>query len=291
MEALLNDYHLYLKEGRKLSSSTLESYRRDLQQYIHYLSCEGIRHPKDANHTTLLTYCSNLEKRGKAASTIARNVASLRCFYHYMFQRKVMDKNPAEGLEAPRSVKKPPSILSFDEVDRLLQQPSGRGFKPSRDKAMLEVLYATGLRVSELISLKMTDIDLGLGFIRCCHPGSKERIIPLGRKAVEAVNQYILHYEPRNEPTSLFLNVQGKSLSRQGFWKIIKTYAKQAHIEKPITPHTLRHSFATHLLQNGADLQAVQEMMGHSDISSTQVYAQMIRSRIKDVYNKAHPRA
>lgn len=291
MEALLQDYQTYLKDSRKLSSNTLESYHRDLQQFMHYLSDEGIRHPKDVSHTTLLTYCSNLEKKGKAVSTIARNVASLRCFYQYLFHVNVMENNPAEALEAPRGPKKMPSTLSFQEVERLLKQPAGKGFKPARDRAMLELLYATGLRVSELITLNVTDVDFNLGFIRCCHDRSKERIIPLGSKAVEAVIDYLDHYRPKNGQKSIFLNVQGKPLSRQGFWKIIKTYASQAGIDKPITPHTLRHSFATHLLQNGADIQAVQEMMGHSDISTTQVYAQMIRSRIKDVYNKAHPRA
>jgi len=291
MEALLLDYQTYLKDSRKLSSNTLESYHRDLQQFMLYLSDEGIRHPKDVSHTTLLTYCSILEKKGKAVSTIARNVASLRCFYQYLFHEKVMENNPAEALEAPRGPKKLPNTLSFHEVERLLKQPDGKGFKPARDRAMLELLYATGLRVSELITLSVSDVDLNLGFIRCCKDRSRERIIPLGSKAVEAVIDYLDHHRPVNGEKSLFLNVKGKPLSRQGFWKIIKTYASQAGIEKPITPHTLRHSFATHLLQNGADIQAVQEMMGHSDISTTQVYAQMIRSRIKDVYNKAHPRA
>ncbi len=291
MEALLHDYQAYLKDSRKLSNNTLESYHRDLKQFILYLKDEGIRHPKDVSHTTLLTYCTSLEKKGKAASTIARNVASLRCFYQFLFQRKVVENNPAESLEAPRGPKKLPSTLSFEEVDRLLKQPVGKGFKPARDRAMLELLYATGLRVSELITLNVTDVDLNLGFIRCCHDRSRERIIPLGTKAIEAVKDYLDHYRPKNGQNRIFLNVQGKPLSRQGFWKIIKTYANQAGINKPITPHTLRHSFATHLLQNGADIQAVQEMMGHSDISTTQVYAQMIRSRIKDVYNKAHPRA
>lgn len=291
MEALLHGYQTYLRDSRKLSHNTLESYHRDLKQFIHFLGAEGIHHPKDATYTTLLTYCSDLDKNGKAASTIARNVASLRCFYQYLFQSKVVERNPADGLESPRGPKRLPSTLTFDEVDRLLKQPKGKSFKPARDKAMLELLYATGLRVSELITLKVTDADLSLGFIRCCHDRSKERIIPLGTKAIEAVVDYLEHYRPKNGENKLFLNVMGKPLSRQGFWKIIKTYANQAGINKPITPHTLRHSFATHLLQNGADIQAVQEMMGHSDISTTQVYAQMIRSRIKDVYNKAHPRA
>ena len=291
MEALMQQYRNYLIKDRKLSSNTLESYQRDLQQFFTYLGEQGVPHPRDASQTTLIGYCLSMEHRGKAPSTIARNVASLRCFYHYLLQQQEIRQNPAEQLESPRSQKKLPSILSFDEVEKLLHQPSGKGFKAYRDKAMLELLYATGIRVSELISLHLKDVDLSLGFIRCCQERSRERIIPLGSKAVESVRKYLEKYRPHNDQTLLFLNVQGKPLTRQGFWKIIKSYATKAGIDKPITPHTLRHSFATHLLQNGADLQAVQEMMGHSDISTTQVYAQMIHSRIKDVYNKAHPRA
>ena len=291
MEALLSQYHHYLKYERKLSDNTLESYLRDLQQFVAYLLEEGISHPGDASHTTLLRYFAKLEHNGRAAATIARNVASLRNFYRYLMQERTIDQNPAEGLEAPRNHKKMPNILTFQEVESLLAQPTANNFKGSRDRAMLELLYATGIRVSELIYLKMEDVDLSLGFIRCCHERSRERIIPLGTKAVASVKAYLTHYRPHTEETLLFLNVQGRSLTRQGFWKIIKSYAAKAGIQQSITPHTLRHSFASHLIQNGADLQAVQEMMGHSDISTTQVYAQMIRNRIKDVYNKTHPRA
>jgi integrase/recombinase XerD len=291
MEALLNHYRSYLKDDRKLSANTLESYHRDLHQFIDYLLELGIDHPRDANHTTLMSYCSVLERRGRAASTIARNIASLRCFYRFLFQQKEVAKNPADGLEAPLNHKKLPSILSLEEVDKLLRQPSGKTRKAARDRAMLELLYATGIRVTELISLHLADVDLSLGFIRCTQGRSRERIIPLGSKAIESVRIYLEKHRPQSKHSRLFLNMQGSPLTRQGFWKIIKFYAAQAGINKPITPHTLRHSFATHLLQNGADLQAVQEMMGHSDISTTQVYAQMIRSRIKDVYNKTHPRA
>ena len=291
MEALLHQYRSYLKNDRKLSSNTLESYHRDLQQFIIYLADEGVAHPKEVNKTMLMTYCSVLEKRGRAASTIARNVASLRSFYHFLFQQKAVETNPAEELEAPRTLKRMPNTLSFEEVDHLLSLPSGEDFKGYRDRAMLELLYATGIRVTELISLQLADIDLSLGFVRCSQERSRERIIPLGSKAIQSVKIYLEEYRPRTSEKNLFLNVQGKPLSRQGFWKIIKAYAKSAGIDKSITPHTLRHSFATHLLQNGADIQAVQEMMGHSDVSTTQVYAQLIRNRIKDVYNKAHPRA
>ncbi|SMP48380.1 site-specific tyrosine recombinase XerD [Anoxynatronum buryatiense] len=291
MEALMQQYRTYLVKDRKLSSNTLESYQRDLQQFFVYLGEQGVPHPRDASQTTLIGYCLSMEHKGRAPSTIARNVASLRCFYHYLLQQQMIRQNPAEQLESPRSQKRLPSILSFDEVEKLLHQPSGKGFKAYRDKAMLELLYATGIRVSELISLHLKDVDLSLGFVRCCQERSRERIIPLGSKAIESVRRYLEKYRPHSDQTLLFLNVQGKPLTRQGFWKIVKSYAVKAGIDKPITPHTLRHSFATHLLQNGADLQAVQEMMGHSDISTTQVYAQMIHSRIKDVYNKAHPRA
>ena len=291
MESLFNQYETYLREDRKLSANTLESYCRDLAQFVDYISHQGIDHPGEVNDTMLMSYCMMMEQKGRAVSTIARNVASLRCFYQYLHQTRMTDHNPAEHLEAPRSKRRFPSILSLDEVDTLLKQPTGNGFKATRDRAMLEVLYATGIRVSELISLKTSDVDISLGFIRCCADQTRERIIPIGTKAIESVRYYIENTRPQNGQSLLFLNYQTKPLTRQGFWKIIKSYAQKAGIDKSITPHTLRHSFAAHLLQNGADIQAVQEMMGHSDISTTQVYAQLVRNRIKDVYNKTHPRA
>ena len=235
-----------------------------------------------------------LQKKGKASSTVSRTLASLRSFYLFMLQNGTVNSNPTSNLEAPHVEKKVPQVLAGTEVEKLLEQPKTTDNKGIRDKAMLELLYATGIRVSELISLEMSDVNIQMSFIRC-RGGKKERIIPMGNKAKEALSEYIKEARPymikdENE-TALFVNCNGVRLSRQGFWKLIKYYRNEAGIQAEITPHTLRHSFAAHLLENGADLHSIQEMMGHADISSTQVYSKMMNSRIKDVYAKAHPRA
>jgi integrase/recombinase XerD len=243
----------------------------------------------------IMGYLLYLQEQGRATATLSRNLASIRAFYQFLLREKFIDKDPSVNLESPKIEKKLPQVLSVVEVETLLNGPDTRLASGMRDKAMLELLYATGIRVSELVSLNLSDVNLNMGFIKCFGKGSKERIIPLGRLAIEGVSRYLERGRPmlkkRGQEEALFLNHHGRRLSRQGFWKIIKKYAQLANSHKEITPHTLRHSFATHLLENGADLRSVQEMLGHADISTTQIYTHVTRSRLKEVYAKAHPRA
>ena len=288
-----DSYIAYLNQERHMTANTVQSYKRDLVQYLAYLQQRGITDMQFANKTVVLTYLLNLQKRGKAASTVSRTLATLRSFYGFLQRKNMISEDPTLGLETPRVEKKLPQILSAQEVERLLDAPKCVDLKGYRDKAMLELLYATGIRVSELIALQMEDINLSMGFLHC--GTKKERIIPLGHLATEAVAAYLANARPlmlrQGETATLFLNMNGKPMTRQGFWKIIRSYKEVAEIACELTPHTLRHSFAAHLLENGADLRSIQEMLGHSDISSTQVYAQMMKNRLKDVYQKAHPRA
>jgi len=294
MKQLISSFTVYLDKEKKLSKNTLESYKRDISQYLEYLNNTGILDISLTNKTTVITYLLNLQKNGKATSTISRNLASIRSFYKFMLLNKLIEVDPTINLETPKIERRAPNTLTLQEVDTLLTQPLEDTNKGSRDKAMLELLYATGIRVTELISLNVEDINLDLGFI-ICNSGSKERVIPIGSVALNSLIKYIndhrLNFIKNQNEQSLFLNYYGNRLTRQGFWKIIKAYTEQAKIGKTITPHTLRHSFATHLIQNGADLRSVQEMLGHSDISTTQVYAHLMKNRIKEVYNKTHPRA
>ena len=294
MEGLVQKFVDFLENEKGLSDNTLQSYRRDIQQYISYLNDKSITSIAGVNKTTVITYLLYLQKEGRATSTISRNLASIRSFYQYLNKINMIEQDPTQNLESPKVEKKLPQILSTKEVELLLDQPKCVDLKGYRDKAMLELLYATGIRVSELIQLNLDDINLEMGFIKC-NKGNKERIIPLGTIAISAINDYIKHSRSMmvqiNTEKALFVNCNGKRLTRQGFWKIIKLYKNQAKINKEITPHTLRHSFAAHLLENGADLRSIQEMLGHSDISSTQVYAQLVKNKIKEVYKKTHPRA
>lgn len=294
MNTYVEEYTSFMTNVRHKSINTVESYKRDVTQYITYLNESGIQDATLATKTTVLSYLLALQKKGKATSTVSRTLASLRSFYLFMMQNGRVSSNPTSNLEAPHVEKKAPQILAGDEVERLLEQPDTSDNKGVRDKAMLELLYATGIRVSELINLDITDINISMSFIRC-RGGKKERIIPMGNKAKEALENYIKNarvYMLKNKnETALFVNCNGMRLSRQGFWKLIKHYRSAAGIQAEITPHTLRHSFAAHLLENGADLHSIQEMMGHADISSTQVYSRMMNSKLKDVYAKAHPRA
>lgn len=238
-------------------------------------------------------YLKELQKENLALSTISRNIASIRALYHYMIRTGKMQEDPSETLKSPKLEKKMPEILSVEEVDRLLKQPNLNTPKGIRDNAMMELMYATGMRVSELIHLQITDINLQMGYV-ICHDSEKERIIPIGNVSRNAILQYMEHsrgfFVKNKKESSLFTNCSGKSMSRQGFWKVLKGYAVDAGIHRDITPHTLRHSFAVHMLQNGADVKSVQEMLGHSDISSTQIYLGMNVARMRDVYMKAHPR-
>lgn len=294
MNTYVKEYTSFMTDIRHKSLNTVESYKRDVTQYISYLDGTGVTDISSTTKTTVLSYLLYLQKEGRASSTVSRTLASLRSYYLFMMQNGVVKSNPTSNLEAPHVEKKIPKILSGEEVELLLEQPKNCDNKCIRDKAMLELLYATGIRVSELINLDVSDVNVPMSFVRC-KGGKKERIIPMGHQAKDALENYINNvrkYMVKDEnETALFVNCSGARLSRQGFWKLIKYYQHIAGIETDITPHTLRHSFAAHLLENGADLHSIQEMMGHADISSTQVYSRMMNSKIKDVYAKAHPRA
>ena len=288
MNTYVKEYTSFMTDIRHKSLNTVESYKRDVTQYISYLDGTGVTDISSTTKTTVLSYLLYLQKEGRASSTVSRTLASLRSYYLFMMQNGVVKSNPTSNLEAPHVEKKIPKILSGEEVELLLEQPKNCDNKGIRDKAMLELLYATGIRVSELINLDVSDVNVPMSFVRC-KGGKKERIIPMGHQAKDALENYINNvrkYMVKDEnETALFVNCSGARLSRQGFWKLIKYYQHIAGIETDITPHTLRHSFAAHLLENGADLHSIQEMMGHADISS------MMNSKIKDVYAKAHPRA
>ena len=287
-------FEKYLREEKKSSSNTLSSYLRDIRQFGAYLDLHTDTDIVSATEDELSEYINWMKGQGKSVATVSRCIASLKCLYSYLTIRQIIAENPATKLVPDKGEHKLPQILTSQEVDLLLEQPECIDAKGYRDKAMLELLYATGIRVTELINLDITDINLAAGVIRCS-TRDKERLIPMYAKAVKALSDYVTLVRPQmiampDEP-SLFVNVNGERMSRQGFWKIIKYYQKKANIEKDITPHTLRHSFAAHLLENGADIHAIQEMLGHADISSTQVYTQLVKKQLKDVYNKAHPRA
>ena len=294
MHTYIDEYASFLKNVRRKSLNTVESYKRDINQYITYLNRCGVTEISQSVKTNVLSYLLELKNIGKASSTVSRTLASLRSFYMFLVQNGVMENDPTANLEAPKVEKKPPQVLSGAEVELLMEQPDESDNKGIRDRAMLELLYATGIRVSELINLSINDVNLFMGFIHCAGD-KKERIIPIGNKAIDALGKYIDKARPymirRNDEKALFVNCSGARLSRQGFWKIVKYYQHSAGITTEITPHTLRHSFAAHLLENGADLHSIQEMMGHADISSTQVYSNLVNKKIKDVYLKAHPRA
>ena len=290
----IDDFVYFMDTSKHKSNNTIQSYKRDISKYISYLTSSGITDIRQTTKSTVLTYLINLQNQGKAASTVSRTLASLRSYYLFITNMDSQMPDPTKNLEAPHVEKKLPQILSTQEVDRLLELPSLTDPKGIRDKAMLELLYATGIRVSELIALSVSDVNISMGFIKCAS-SKKERYIPIGHIAKEALVNYLEKARPImiTEDTGdvLFVNCSGMKLSRQGFWKIVKQYGKQANITADITPHTLRHSFAAHLLENGADLKSIQEMLGHSDISSTQVYSHLMKSKIKDVYERAHPRA
>lgn len=290
----LEKFEKYLTDVKKASANTLASYMRDVRQLSDYVAAHDLPELDELDDDELTAYISWLRHNGKSPATVSRCIASLKSFYSLLLTQGIVDHNPAAGLVPEKAVQKLPQILTSKEVELLLEQPECTDMKGYRDRAMLELLYATGIRVSELISLDITDVNIPAGFIRC-RSKDKERMIPLYPAAIKALSEYVEFIRPQmiaspDEP-SLFVNISGERMSRQGFWKIIKHYQETAGIEKDITPHTLRHSFAVHLLENGADLRAIQEMLGHADISSTQIYAHVIKQQLKDVYQKAHPRA
>lgn len=294
MEKEIKAFILYLHNVKRTSENTEQSYQRDLMKVCRYLEEQGLNDIRKVTETNLNSYVLYLEKNQFSAATISRNIASLKAFFHYLFREGLVVEDVAERLKAPRIEKKLPAILSMEKVVKLLNQPCGDSHKEIRDKAMMELLYATGIRVTELITLKTEDINLQMGYI-ICREGGRERVIPFGNEAKSALLRYmegtrsVMIHNP--ESVYLFANCSGQPMSRQGFWKLIKHYAKKAGITEDITPHTLRHSFAAHLVENGADLRSVQEMLGHSDISSTQMYVNLKHSKIREVYAKAHPRS
>ncbi|MCM1261890.1 MAG: site-specific tyrosine recombinase XerD [Butyrivibrio sp.] len=293
MEKEINSFISYLHNIKKTSNNTELSYKRDLEKLQHFMYEKGIKDIKDVTEQDMASYMQYLEEGNFANATISRNIASLKAFYHYLLEEGIVDEDVAEKLKAPKIEKKMPEIMSPDEVVRLLEQPSGNSEKEIRDKAMLELLYATGIRVTELITLRVSDVNMQLDFV-ICRDANKERVIPFGQAAKTALGRYLDGTRESmiedKKSNILFANCSGQPMSRQGFWKLIKYYAKKADIKADITPHTLRHSFAAHLVENGADLKSVQEMLGHSDISTTQVYANLNHNHLREVYAKAHPR-
>ncbi|RQD76245.1 MAG: site-specific tyrosine recombinase XerD [Candidatus Syntrophonatronum acetioxidans] len=295
MNKWINEFLYFLEVEKGLAQNTLESYGRDLKNFTSYLTNNGCNDMLNICRNDIVSYLLSLQEKGRASSTISRNLASIRSFFHFLIQEQVVGHDPSSSLDSPKQEKKLPETLTVKEVDLLLSQPDTSEVTGIRDKSMLEVLYATGIRVSEIISLNTIDLNIENGYIRCRGKGNKERIIPLGKIAIKNTRYYLensRHKLVKNDSIeALYVNHHGNRLTRQGFWKIIKKYAKQANISRKITPHTLRHSFATHLLENGADLRSVQEMLGHADISTTQIYTHITRKKLKGVYEKAHPRA
>ena len=293
MEKQLKQFFRFLEIDKKVSNNTLQSYKRDLKQFEQYLTENEIKYSK-VTQKDIKNYLNYLAEQNKKTSTISRTIASIRAFYQYEVKNKKNFQDPTENIQSPKIEKRTPCVLTSEEVELLLEQPKDIDLKGTRDKAMLEFAYATGMRVTEIISLNIDDVNLVEATV-ICNSGNKKRIIPLGKMCLDALKEYIEKARnilvKKDTEKALFVNLNGRRLTRQGFWKIIKYYQEQANITKDITPHTLRHSFATHLLQNGADLKSIQMMLGHSDISSTQVYMQFQNGGINDVYKKAHPRA
>ena len=293
MEKQLKLFFEFLENDKKLSNNTLQSYKRDLKQFKRFIEACEVPYNR-VDEETMKEYIQELEELGKKPSTISRCIASIRSFYQFLMKKGKVKKDPTRNIQSPKVEKRVPCVLTSKEVELLLDQPKDIDLKGTRDKAMLEFAYATGMRVTEIISLNVEDVNLETGYATCRN-GKKERTVPMGNMSLKALKEYVVDARPtmikdENEK-ALFVNVNGQRLTRQGFWKIIKYYKDQAHIDKDITPHVLRHSFATHLLQNVADLKSIQMMLGHSDILSTQIYMQFQDESLKNVYKKAHPRA
>lgn len=293
----LKDFIHFLLVEKGLAQNTIISYERDLKSYLRYLKdVENITNLNDIKRVQIIHFLGYLKDENKSSKTLARHTASIRAFHQFLIREKIMEHDPTVHIESPQLERSLPKVLSMQEVETLLESPKLNNHFGYRDKAMLELLYATGMRVSELIGLNVGDVHLTMGFVRCIGKGNKERIIPIGNTASTIIQTYIekARYKfssGKQREEALFLNHHGKRLTRQGFWKILKKLVAEAGIEKELTPHTLRHSFATHLLENGADLRAVQEMLGHADISTTQIYTHVTKTRLKEVYTKFHPRA
>lgn len=297
MENHLTDFIRYAAMEKEMANNTILSYERDLKSYIRYLKkVELLDSLDEVRRIHIIHFLNFLKDEGKSAKTLARHVASVRAFHQFLLREKVLDHDPSVQIEPPKTERSLPKVLSLKEVETLLDAPKPNDHYGLRDKAMLELLYATGMRVSELIRLDIGDVHLTMGFVRVFGKGNKERIIPMGKKSVDALTCYLEQgrsqfISAKHQEYALFLNHLGHRLTRQGFWKILKKLTREAGIEKELTPHTLRHSFVAHLLENGADLKAVQEMLGHADISTTEIYTHVTKPKLKDVYRNFHPRA
>lgn len=297
MKDELQDFIHFMVVEKGLADNTVKSYERDLESYLHYIqSVLRLKQYNDITRMHIIQFLGQLKGEGKSTRTLARHIASIRSFHQFLLRERIAERDPTIHIESPQQEKVLPKVLSITEVQTMLEAPDLTTVFGMRDRAMLELLYGTGLRVTELLNLDLDDVHLTIGFVRCVGKGNKERIIPIGSAAIEAVEAYLRNARPKlrkkkYKTNALFLNHHGKRMSRQGFWKNVKKIAAEANIKKELTPHTFRHSFATHLLENGADLRAVQEMLGHADISTTQIYTHVSKKRLKDMYAKYHPRA
>lgn len=293
MDEIIKQFITYLETERGMTANTMDAYSRDIRQFAEFLTEHGLNGFEEAGETTVMTHLLHLQNQGKSPATIARQLSSIRGLYQYLMNYGNIHRDPTLKIESPKGQKKIPVVPSVKEIEALICQPKGNSEIGIRDRAMLELLYATGIRVTELTSLNLEDVRLDLGYIRCKNRNGS-RVVPLGNMALHALNEYVRNGRKPSadeEERALFLNYSGGRLTRQGFWKILKQHTKEANLDKPITPQTLRHSFATHLVENGADLKVVQEMMGHSGIASTQFYIQVSEENKKEVYMKTHPRA
>ena len=292
---ILMDYLHYLKVERGLSENTINSYGIDLKLFLEYLRENEIPSFKQVNKEVIVNYMQSEKNNNKANSSILRSVSSLRKFFQYLAQEKIIEKDPMLLIDTPKKKQHLPQVLTKEEVEKLLRSPNTGQVLGLRDRAMLELMYATGLRISEIINLKLEDLHLTMGTLQTLGKGHKERIVPVGDEAIKWVNRYLEEARPKllkqKRNNYLFLNFHGNNLTRQGVWKNLKAEVRKAGIQKNITPHTLRHSFATHILENGADLRIVQELLGHADISTTQIYTHLSNKQLADIYNRAHPRA
>ena len=296
-EMLIDEFERYLSGTKKMSANTIEAYRRDIDAYTRFLTARG-KEPDQATNTDVVAYLMDLKSAGKSRSTVNRKLASLRIFYKFLISTGRMTADPTEEIKAPKIARKDIDYISYEDVLALLETPDN-SIKGKRDRALFEVLYATGVRVSEIIEMKLSDVNLRMGFVSCSGTHGRARIVPMGVPAREALQDYIEHSrnimlknaEPDDPNGMLFVNYLGEPMTRQGFWKILKQYADKAGIEEKLTPQTLRNSFAMHMVQNGIDIKSLQELMGHEDISATQVYFGETKNRIKDVYDRCHPRA
>jgi len=293
MRELIDTFLNYLSVERGLARNTIVSYRGDLNFYLDFLTRRHIDALSKTSKNEVVNFMFYQKDKGLAANSIARRLAAIKVFYRFLVRERILNSDPTSLIDSPKLWKKVPDTLSFNEVDALLNQPNLRDKQGIRDKAILETLYATGMRVSEAVNLKMDNLNLDVGFLRCIGKGNKERVIPLGKKAIVSLKRYLGFSRSKllkKESEFLFLNRFGGKISRQSFWKLVKKYSKEARIKKPMRPHILRHSFATHLLERGADLRSVQEMLGHSNISTTQIYTHINKDRLKTIHKMFHPR-